>query len=481
MHSGEPSLRHLLGYVPQDDLIHRDLPVAATLRYAARLRMPTGTPADEIDQAVTDTLTRLDLASRATTRVGDLSGGQRKRTSIAVELLTRPRAFFLDEPTSGLDPATAANLIGTLRRLADQGTTIVLTTHNTDDLRACDRIVVVAAGGVAFIGSPTQACIHFDVEHLADIYLRTPPEWSPTSNDHARVEPASPTPHAISADRAGFSDRAGAMTQWTVLARRNLDILRRNRLTLAIMLGAPALVIGMFTILFRPGALDPDTPDATAAISTTYWMAFAAFFFGLTYGLLQICTEMTILRRETFVGLRIGPYVAAKVTVLTPVLVAVNIAMLAVLRGLDRLPSLDAATYGRLAVTLVLTSVAALALGLLASAAVADPAQATLALPMLCFPAVLFAGAVLPVPTMDVGGRALSVVVLARWTFEALGHDLELTSLLANDNTGTGPTLLAQYGDAFNHSAAGHWALLAVFTTVFLAATATVIRRRTTN
>jgi ABC-type multidrug transport system ATPase subunit len=479
--SGEPNLRHLAGYVPQDDIIHRDLPVAATVRYAARLRMPTGTAADEIDQAVTDTLARLDLTSRAATRVGDLSGGQRKRTSIAVELLTRPRAFFLDEPTSGLDPATAANLIGTLRSLADQGTTIVLTTHNTDDLRACDRIIVVAAGAVAFVGSPTQARDDFDVEHLADIYLRTPPEWSSTPTDHSRVEPASPAPHANPPGRAGHPDRPSAMTQWVVLARRNLDILRRNRLTLAIMLGAPVLVIAMFTMLFRPGALQPDTPDATAAISTTYWMAFAAFFFGLTYGLLQICTELPILRRETFVGLRIGPYVAAKITVLTPVLAAVNVAMLAVLRGLGRLPSLDAATYGRLAVTLVLTSVAALALGLLASAAVADAAQATLALPMLCFPAVLFAGAVLPVPTMDVGGRSLSVVVLARWTFEALGHELHLTSLLANDSTGTGPTLLAQYGDAFNRSTVGNWALLTVFTTVFLAGTAKVIRRRTAN
>ena len=138
-------------------------------------------------------------------------------------------------------------------------------------------------------------------------------------------------------------------------------------------------------------------------------------------------------------------------------------------------------TYGRLPVTLVLTSVAALALGLLASAAVADPAQATLALPMLCFPAVLFAGAVLPVPTMDVGGRAVSVVVLARWTFEALGHDLGLTSLLADDRTGSGPTLLAQYGDAFDRGTAGHWVILAAFTAVFLAGTATVIRRRTTN
>jgi hypothetical protein len=229
-------------------------------------------------------------------------------------------------------------------------------------------------------------------------------------------------------------------------ARRDedLDILRRNRLTLAIMLGAPVLVIAMFTMLFRPGALESETPNAAAAISTTYWMAFAAFFFGLTYGLLQVCTELTILRGETFVGLRVGPYIAAKIAVLTPVLAAVNITMLGVLRGLDRLPSLDAATYGRITVTLVLTSVAALALGLLASAAVADPAQATLALPMLCFPAVLFAGAVLPVPAMDVGGRALSVVVHARWTFEALEHYLHLTSLLANESTGSGPTLLAQ-------------------------------------
>jgi hypothetical protein len=269
--------------------------------------------------------------------------------------------------------------------------------------------------------------------------------------------------------------------QWRVLAARNLDLLRRNRLTLAIMLGAPVLVIAMFTMLFRPGALEPDSPDATAAISTTYWMAFAAFFFGLTYGLLQICTELAILRRESFVGLRIAPYLAAKLTVLAPVLAAINVAMLAVLHGLGRLPALDAPTYGRIAVTLVLTSVAALALGLLASAAVADPAHATLALPMLCFPAVLFAGAVLPVATMDLGGRTISVGVLTRWAFEAVGHDLGLTRLLADDGPGGGPALLAQHGDAFHHGPVGQWVILAGFTIVLVAATASVIRRRTAS
>ena len=78
---------------------------------------------------------------------------------------------------------------------------------------------------------------------------------------------------------------------------------------------------------------------------------------------------------------------------------------------------------------------------------------------MLCFPAVLFGGAVLPVSTMDVGGRAMSLAVIARWAFEALGHDLGLSGLLANDSSGSGATLLAQYGDTFGHGAAGHSAL----------------------
>ncbi len=474
----ESSKSHLVGYVPQDDIIHRDLPVASTLRYAARLRLPRRTSPADIDRVVADTLDELDLTGRAQARVGDLSGGQRKRVSIGVELLARPRAFFLDEPTSGLDPATGASLIDTLRRLADHGTTVVLTTHNTDDLRTCDRIVVVANGGVIFVGSPEHARRHFDVEHLADIYVRIAPEL--LSSGTSQSVSSAPVTHATASPRAaGRHERAGAVHQWHVLAGRNLSILRHNRLTLSIMLGAPALVIAMFATLFRPGALDSIHPDAAAAVSTTYWMAFAAFFFGLTYGLLQICTELPIVRREAFIGVRSGQYLAAKITVLAPVLAAVNVAMLAVLRSLDRLPPLGAAAYGRIAVTLFATSLAALALGLLASAAVADPAQATLALPMLCFPAVLFGGAVVAVPTMEAGGRAMSIVEITRWAFEGIGHDLGLNSLLAHDGSGTGAALLAQHGRAFDHSTAGHWMLLVAFGFAFLFAAGVVVRRRT--
>jgi len=125
------AFRTALGYVPQDDIIHAELPLRSTLRYSARLRLAASTGAVEIDAAIDDAMRALDMQHRARVRVGALSGGQRKRASIAVELLTKPRVFFLDEPTSGLDPATGAELMQVLRKLAkEEGATVVLTTHS---------------------------------------------------------------------------------------------------------------------------------------------------------------------------------------------------------------------------------------------------------------------------------------------------------------------------------------------------------------
>ena len=241
---------------------------------------------------------------------------------------------------------------------------------------------------------------------------------------------------------------ASGLTQWGVLTRRTLETLVRNRLTLAILVGSPALVVGMFAILFRPGAFDFQDPSPSSMVMIGFWVVFAAFFFGLTYGLLQICTERTILRRERLVGLRLGAYVASKVTVLVPFLLLVVVAMLGVLRLLDRLPSRPLSTYASMGVGLLLCAVAALGLGLLTSAMVGNVAQATLALPMLCFPAVLFSGAILPVNLMARAGAALSVVIPSRWAFEVIGHDLGARRILAEGGSPLGPPLLASYGDA---------------------------------
>jgi hypothetical protein len=210
-----------------------------------------------------------------------------------------------------------------------------------------------------------------------------------------------------------------------------------------------------------------------------FWVVFAAFFFGLTYGLLQICTERTILRRESFVGLRLGAYVASKVTILVPFLLLVIVAMLAVLRLLDRLPSRPPSTYASIAVGLLLCAVAALGVGLLTSAMVGNVSQATLALPMLCFPAVLFSGAILPVNLMATAGAALSVTIPTRWAFEAIGHDLGARRILAEGGSPLGPPLLESYGDAGTQSTGTYWVVLAGFAVVFLVATWGVIVRST--
>jgi len=225
-------------------------------------------------------------------------------------------------------------------------------------------------------------------------------------------------------------------------------------------------------VLFRPGAFDGAATSAGEATQTVFWLAFAGFFFGLTYGLLQVVGEMAILRRERLAGLHVTAYVGAKVAVLTPALVMVAGGMLGVLRALDRLPAAGGDVYGTLLVTLTLEALAALALGLLASSAVTDAAQATLALPMLCFPQVLFAGAIVPVPDMAAPGRAMSFGLANRWAFESLGRALDLDRLTASGSA-------ASVGQAtFAGSPVEGWAVLAAFVVLLLGATVAVLHRR---
>ena len=249
-------------------------------------------------------------------------------------------------------------------------------------------------------------------------------------------------------------------------------MLVRNRLTLAILLGSPVLVTVMMSMLFQPGSFERRGAADVSPVQIVFWVAFAGFFFGLTYGLLQIVGEQAVFRREYRSGLSAGAYVAAKIAVLVPLLTVVAAVLLGVLRALDRLPAAGWDVYASLLVTLLAEAVSALALGLLASAAVSNSAQAALALPMLCFPQVLFAGAVVPSADMATPGRLLSLGLANRYSFEALGRGLRLDQL-----TRTLPTMRA-YGDTFSGTVAYYWLVLAGFTMVFTLATVWVLRRR---
>jgi hypothetical protein len=263
-----------------------------------------------------------------------------------------------------------------------------------------------------------------------------------------------------------------------VLTARTFETLVRNRLTMAILVGSPVMVVAMFAILFRLGAFDFAHPSPSAIVMILFWVSFGALFFGLTYGLLQIVSEQAILRRKHLVGQRLSAYLLSKIAVLLPFLLLVDVLMLAVLRGLDRLPAASFTTYLTMGVTLALLAAAALALGLLTSAVVANPSQATLALPMLCFPAVLFSGAIVPVHVMAGVGAVISVLIPDRWAFEALGHDLGVRHLLVHGGSPLGPPLVRAYGDAGTASTGTYWLYIAIFVVVFLVGAWATLRYR---
>src|SRR6266700_1261726 len=182
LYNGQDYYRHhaafstQLGYVPQDDIIHRELTVKRALYYTAKMRLPEDFTEAQIKQRIDEVLEDVEMKHRRNLLVSKLSGGQRKRVSIALELLANPSVFFLDEPTSGLDPGLDRRMMFLLRRLADKGHTIVLVTHATNNINACDYVCFLAQGGrLAYFGPPNEAKTYLGKTDFAEIYSALEP------------------------------------------------------------------------------------------------------------------------------------------------------------------------------------------------------------------------------------------------------------------------------------------------------------------
>lgn len=196
-----------IGSVPQDDIIHTALPLGRALSYAAQLRLPRDTPPAELTAAVDRVLAAIELTDRAGVRISRLSGGQRKRASLGVELLLAPPILLLDEPTSGLDPDLERTSMQLFRRLADEGRAIVCTTHSTDSLDLVHQLLIVVRGHLAFAGTLADALAHFQVPDPALIFKRLrdrrPEQW-------AQLYRQSPARQRARARSAPVSDPPGA-------------------------------------------------------------------------------------------------------------------------------------------------------------------------------------------------------------------------------------------------------------------------------
>jgi ABC-type multidrug transport system ATPase subunit len=297
-------------------------------------------------------------------------------------------------------------------------------------------------------------------------------------------EPPAPPPAEPVTSAPARAARGGAaarvlrpVRQWTVLTARNTDQLFHARRALAFLVGTPALVLVACLLLFPRGAFDRAHPNPVAGVAILFWTVFGGLFIGLGYGLPQICTEQGVLRRERFAGLGAGTYILAKAAVLVPALAVADALVLAVFGAMGRLP--EGRQFGAMFLTLLLSSVAAAALGLLVSSVVSQLSRAMIGGAAVCFPQVLFAGALLPLSAMVLAGRWLSYLMTDRWAFGALGRSMGVRALWAGGHTPIGLPLAASYGTAFDLPVWNDWLILAGFTCVFFAAAITAVARRT--
>ncbi len=443
-------IRSHIGFVPQKDIIHTELTVFQALDYAARLRMPRDTSRAERHARIAEVLEDLDLIHRQDMPISGLSGGQIKRVSIGVELLTKPGLFFLDEPTSGLDPGTETALMQLMRRLADQGRTILLITHATKNVMLADKVVFLARGGyLAWYGPPDEALAYFagfraprsrrgsEMEFdeiyaiLDDPANGSPADWAERFQRHPAYEryiaaplAGKPLGHSVDARRGrgsvmsrARSDRQiSSLRQFAILSSRNLRILARDRFSLALMLAAAPLVGLLHVVLSL--VMGREVMDYTDGhMPYVILILFLLGVYGVMVGGLsqmrEIVKEADIYRRERLINLRILPYVGSKIWVAGLLSLYQAAAYSLIQYAAFDMPG-GLVEFGLFYVTLALVSMAGMMLGLFASSLAPNANAAPLLVILMILPQIVLGGALIPLP------QAVSAPTSTRWAMQSL-------------------------------------------------------------
>lgn len=434
------AFRTTLGYVPQDDILHRELPVGRALEYAAELRLPDDTTDAERHARVESVLNTLGLTERRETPVGRLSGGQRKRVSIGAELLTQPGLFFLDEATSGLDPGTESQLMRLLRKLADDGHTIALITHATKNVMLCDQVLFLARGGhLAYYGPPEQALAYFGVEDFDGIYEKlegekSPEEWAAlyrASPQHQEFVvrrlaatpggPPVPGSAAMAARPAPAAGRtSSAWHQFRVLSRRYFELIRRDRVNFALLfLLAPAL--SLIDLIAWPGdTLDRTTGDGSRAMTMFFLAALIPFLVGSLSSVREIVKESAIYARERAVALKIWPYLWSKMAIAGLFALYHGFVLWGAKVLLIDYPGISAGDYAAMYVTLVLAVVSGVMWALLISAVTRREEQAMMLIIGVIVVQLVFSGGLVPISDLGPVGAVLASLDSTSWALKAL-------------------------------------------------------------
>lgn len=449
----------MLGYVPQSDIIHEALTVYEALDYAAKLRLSGDLSSAERHAQVMKVIGQMGLKERVNVPIRNLSGGQKKRVSIGVELLSEPSLFFLDEPTSGLDPGTERDIMKLMQSLAhEQGKTVFLITHAVGNLDCCDQILFLAMGGqVAYYGPPDkpgkpEMTAHFQkidpsVKNIPDIYNLMSSQQKADrcvqyfkSSQHYKTyvwdrhqELKSQAINSASQSGERFKAKHSAMRQFLTFSSRYMTIVLKDWKSLLVQFLQTPLIALLIMLAFKWNSFAKDSPysDRLSAPMLLFMLTCVSIWFGTSNAAQEIIKEIEIYKRERMVNLKILPYLLSKILIQSmTALIQCAVLVLMVCPVFKIAPAFWPGIFG----TLYLVSFTGIMLGLAISSLSNSREMAVVIVPLVLIPQIMFSGSITKIDDMSSAGKAVSVLTANRWAYQALGNLTQMNEHLKSDD-----------------------------------------------
>lgn len=435
------SMKQEIGFVPQDDIVHKELTVEEVLLYSARLKLPDPEQRRSGFERVLD---QIEMRHRRSARVRDLSGGQRKRVSIGVELIADPRILFLDEPTSGLDPGLDKRMMQLLRQLADSGKTIALVTHATNNVMMCDQVVFLGRGGyLVYAGPPDECANYFGVKgDFADIYQHlemganeiAAAALSFRKSTYGRLPTIFPANKSVLVPsslnlQARFRDFP---SQLQTLVSRDIKLQSRDATSLMLNAVTAPLATAMIAVAANNRSIFSNYENLVPslypdALRILFVIVCSSIWVGLSTSLQTLVKERPIFIRERAFNLLPEAYLFSKIFVmLGQALVQSLLIAISVILLFNAPESVDNWFFDMWLVFFV-TLIAIGAQALLVSSIVQNSQQASSIAPLLLIPQLVFGGVLF---ILEDRSKGFYSFVTSRWSMRSLGSITEITNLI---------------------------------------------------
>ncbi|MGW7430519.1 FHA domain-containing protein [Streptomyces sp. NPDC054861] len=440
-------LRQRIGLVPQDDILHKELTVQKALRYAAKLRFPGDTAPAEREARIDEVLRELKLDIHKEKKVTSLSGGQRKRVSVALELLTKPSLIFLDEPTSGLDPGMDRDVMQLLRGLADDGRTVLVVTHSVAELGLCDKLLVMAPGGsVAYFGPPEEALNFFGYSTWADVFSAFENyrdyDWAGRWKGSQHYQMYAADIDAVAAQPVQMLQHAatrppkpqGWGSQLWTLIRRYSSVIASDKGFLGLMVILPAVLGVVSVVIPADFGLAPPTPPSRFngdAGTIMLILAVGMCFSGAANSVRELIKERVIYERERATGLSRSAYLMSKVIVLGVITAIQGVIICGIGFATRELPAegLVLPPAVELCITIIALGFTSMMFGLVISSLVKTAEKTMPLLVMFAIVQVVFTGILFQVYGSP-GLEQFAWLMPSRWAIAAAGSTLDLAHLM---------------------------------------------------